>query len=62
MIDLGWHNKGGETAKTIDRYVANCIEQKHHPTDVDIGPQYRGMDHVVTCEECGYKYYYDSSD
>ena len=63
MKDLGWHNAGGETAKEIDKVVAECCAMKHKPTDTDQGrPPHRGLDHVVMCEPCGYKYHYDSSD
>ena len=61
LIDLGWHNAGGETAKKIDKVVAECCAKKHTQTDKDMGPPFRGLDHLVTCIECGYRYHYDSS-
>ncbi len=55
---LGWANDWKEDPEV----VVNCHRLKHKPTDVDVGPPNRGIEHVVTCRECGYYYKYDSSD
>ncbi len=62
LKDLGWHNMGGETARIIDKYHAICMALRHAPSDIDVGPPMRGIEHVVTCTACGYVYRYDSSD
>ena len=62
LIDLGWHNIGGEIAKTIDKYREMCRSLKHEPSDKDVSTYGSGAEHVVTCEPCGYVYRYDSSD
>ena len=61
-IDFGWLNNG---LKEDDAAIVAKCEAAHPPhkrTDIDIGPRHRGMNHVVTCETCGYVYHYDSSD
>ena len=60
--DLGWMNAGGDVEANIDRWAKRCRELSHHPSNTDIGGGYRGLDHHVVCEECGYEYHYDSSD
>lgn len=60
-LDLGWHNDERKQP-VIDMARASCQALKHEVKDIDVGPQYRGMEHVVTCELCGYVYRYDSSD
>ena len=66
LKQLGWANSFYESGAPEDiekvALIARCREQKHKTTDIDVGPRYRGMDHVVTCEVCGYVYHYDSSD
>ncbi len=57
-MDLGWAN-GWEEDPEI---VRKCKELKHETSNVDIGPPFRGLHHVVTCNICGYIYHYDSSD
>jgi hypothetical protein len=61
LLDLGWHNAGGEVAAKIDEAIKKCREAKHHAMDIDLS-NYRGLDHLVSCLACGYKYHYDSSD
>lgn len=61
MTDLGWLNAGGETAKAIDVAIAMCRVAGHKSKDVDHS-HYRGTDHQVRCDECGYVYHYDSGD
>lgn len=63
MIDLGWSNEWKETPDLVKK----CHEDQrqgntHTVKNVDIGPPRRGMEHVVTCQECNYVYRYDSSD
>lgn len=61
MTDYGWLNDGivgGERSEAIRK----CRELGHKPTDIDVGPPHRGLEHVVTCELCQYQYRYDSSD
>lgn len=62
MVDLGWANGWREKPDIVSR----CESQDHSTpgflTDVDVGPPGRGIEHVVTCTECGYRYRYDSSD
>lgn len=59
--DLGWHNAGGRIGKIIDDCREVCLSLKHQPIDKDLTWP-RGIDHEVTCNDCGYKYHYDSSD
>lgn len=61
MIDLGWHNNP-VTRPQIEVQEALCRAAGHRPKEQDIGPFRRGLDHVVVCELCEYKYHYDSSD
>ena len=58
VLDFGWTNGWEETPALI----VKCQEAKHRPSDVDIGPPHRGLEHVVRCDQCGYVYRYDSSD
>ena len=58
MEDLGWANNWRETPEIVKK----CRALKHSRTDKDVGPPHRGLEHVVTCEICGYVYRYDSSD
>ena len=58
VIDFGWANGWKEKPAL----VVKCREAKHRPSDIDIGPPFRGMEHVVRCDQCGYVYRYDSSD
>ena len=58
MQDLGWKNGWRETPEIVEK----CEALHHETSDVDMGPPYRGLDHVVTCRICGYQYHYDSSD
>lgn len=60
MKDLGWLNEGPN--KERDEAIAKCKSLGHKRTDIDVGPPHRGIDHRVTCEECGIVYHYDSSD
>lgn len=60
MRDLGWLNEGPN--KERDEAKAACTALGHERTDIDVGPPHRGIDHVVTCEICGFRYHYDSSD
>ena len=62
MVNLGWANAGGETERIIGEWLKRCREAKHQITDTDEGPPFRGMDHHVICQKCGYEYHYDSSD
>ena len=56
--DLGWANDWRETPLIVLR----CRRLGHKPSDVDIGPPMRGIQHVVRCDICEYRYAYDSSD
>ena len=58
LKNLGWANDWDDDPQV----VKDCRAKKHRTTDVDVGPPHRGMEHVVTCTECGYVYRYDSSD
>jgi hypothetical protein len=60
MKNLGWMNDWDWDNKP-EEYI-KCHELKHKTTDVDVGPPYRGIEHVVTCEICNIVYRYDSSD
>ena len=61
--DLGWANSWGSLDdEDVPEIVKKCRELGHRTSDVDIGPPMRGMNHVVTCQVCGYLYHYDSSD
>lgn len=61
IADLGWHN--AEVCRPrIDDALAKCRALKHQREDVDVGPPNRGLEHVVTCYECRFRYRYDSSD
>lgn len=62
MQDLGWHNAGGDVARIIDEHLKKCRALGHYRDDIDVGPQYRGIEHVVTCIPCDFVYRYDSSD
>lgn len=62
LKDLGWANKGGETYRIIQEHLERCRTLGHQQTDIDVGPPMRGIEHVVTCRECGFVYRYDSSD
>lgn len=58
FIDMGWAN--GWVQKP--RIVQECQKAHHSVEDVDVGPKYRGLEHVVRCYDCRYVYRYDSSD
>ncbi len=62
LRNLGWLNNGPN--KERDDAIALCRSHNppHRVTDIDVGPPNRGIEHVVTCETCGYVYRYDSSD
>lgn len=62
LKDFGWANAGGAVAEAIDILRHLCREKGHQPTDIDVGPPMRGIEHVVSCVTCGYVYRYDSSD
>lgn len=62
LENLGWANAGGETYEKICLARDKCLALGHERSDIDVGPPHRGMEHVVTCELCGYVYRYDSSD
>ena len=57
-VNLGWANGWPETPAVVTR----CRELKHTPYDRDEGPEFRGIKNHVICKECGYEYWYDSSD
>lgn len=57
--DLGWMNGWGEPYP--EKYL-KCKELKHENSDIDIGPPYRGIEHVCRCIPCNIVYRYDSSD
>lgn len=56
--DLGWANGWSETPGMVKK----CHQAKHKTSDIDVGPQNRGIHHIVRCDICGYVYHYDSSD
>lgn len=56
--DYGWANSWKETPQAVHL----CWQKKHPRTDVDIGPPFRGLHHVVRCPICKIIYHYDSSD
>lgn len=56
--NLGWANGWHEDPGIVKR----CKELKHKTSDVDVGPKWKGLEHVVRCDICGYVYRYDSSD
>lgn len=58
VADLGWAN-GWEKEPEI---VSRCRGYGHKVSRVDNGPPHRGLDNVVQCEICWYKYHVDSSD
>ncbi len=58
MENLGWANGWKEDPQI----VKDCRAKNHKTSDVDVGPPYRGLEHVVKCEICDYVYRYDSSD
>ena len=58
VLDLGWANSWPETPPEVTK----CRELGHTPTDRDVGPPNRGIEHVVRCDVCAYVYRYDSSD
>lgn len=60
MLDLGWLNNRFQ-AKTIRSWTQICEGLGHSRSDHD-QTNHRGMDHVVTCDRCGYQFHYDSSD
>ncbi len=65
--DLGWLNSWFGKTEPAEYAEYNDIRQKchdlkHKVNDIDVGPPNRGVEHVVTCEICGYVYRYDSSD
>lgn len=63
LRDFGWANSWDQqTRKEIAERERRCSVLNHHKQDVDIGPPYRGLEHVVTCRICGFRYRYDSSD
>lgn len=55
--DFGWANSWRDTPEVVKA----CIEAKHKTTDIDVGPPFKGMKHVVVCQICNYVYLYDSS-
>jgi len=58
LKNLGWANSWRETPAIVDE----CKRKDHKTQNVDVGPPNRGIENVVTCEECGYVYRYDCSD
>jgi len=58
LIDLGWQNYWTETPEIVKK----CKRKGHKPTDRDVGPPFRGLEHIVQCNLCKYIYRYDSSD
>jgi hypothetical protein len=62
LKNYGWLNDGENPERDAARAKCRASNPPHKVTDVDVGPPHRGMEHVVTCEECGYVYRYDSSD
>ena len=58
MKNLGWANGWTEAPEIVKK----CKEAGHQPKHEERGPRNRGLENVVTCEECGYIYRYDSSD
>ncbi len=56
--NLGWANGWKEDPEI----VKECERLGHKPSNVDVGPPHRGLEHVVRCDICGYVYRYDSSD
>lgn len=62
MKDLGWANAGGETERIINEWLKRCNIADHQRSDVDEGGGFRGLDHHVICQKCGFEYHYDSSD
>lgn len=61
LKELGWAN-GWKKDDPAHAILARCRELGHVPSDHDIGPPMRGIDHHVVCRECGYSYHYDCSD
>ena len=63
MQNLGWANNQ-ESFREQGGYdiMKKCREARHSPTDKDEGPPFRGIQHHVICKDCGYEYFYDSSD
>lgn len=64
-IDLGWANSWSD--HEYPSIVRECNNKKHYNdkanySDIDVGPKYRGLEHIVTCHICKYIYRYDSSD
>lgn len=64
LKDLGWANHwGGYNSEKTPTEVKECRAAGHKRTDTDIGrPPNRGLNHLVTCEQCGIQWHYDSSD
>ena len=58
VINLGWANGWKETPEIVKK----CHALGHRPIDIDRGPPFRGLDHEVRCDICGYVYHVDSSD
>jgi hypothetical protein len=56
--DFGWANGWCETPAEIVR----CRDLGHRPSDTDVGPPYRGIEHVIVCDVCRIVYRVDSSD
>ena len=58
LQDLGWANEWREKPAV----VVECERQCHDTSNTDVGPKFRGLEHIVACEKCGYLFRYDSSD
>ena len=61
-VELGWANDWRETPEMVKQCQSLEHRKAGYVTDTDVGPPHRGMDHVVICHQCQYRYHYDSSD
>lgn len=59
--DLGWANGWYNTDHQPPEYTA-CQAARHQISDCDIGPPYRGINHLCQCAVCKIQWHYDSSD
>jgi hypothetical protein len=56
--DYGWENGWSKVPEAVEK----CQQAKHITSNIDIGPPFRGINHMVTCPICKIRYHYDSSD